>query len=67
MAVLVDGCPDREKGEKMSAKPTKATKKALLIAQEIKLAKALAGNDKKVRDKALKSLKKWFQNPVGKS
>lgn len=37
-------------------------KKIFLVAQEIELAKLLAGNNKKVRDKALKNLKKWFFN-----
>lgn len=37
-------------------------KKILLVAQELKLARILAGNNKTARDRALKSLKKWFQN-----
>nr|XP_023013538.1 ribosomal RNA processing protein 1 homolog [Leptinotarsa decemlineata] len=37
-------------------------KKVHLIAQELKLAKILAGNDLKAREKALKSLGKWFEN-----
>lgn len=40
----------------------KKDKKVFLIAQEIELAKLLAGNNKTVRDKALKNLKKWFYN-----
>ncbi|XP_045465597.1 ribosomal RNA processing protein 1 homolog [Harmonia axyridis] len=36
-------------------------KKTLLIAQELKIARSLAGNDQILRDRALKSLKKWFQ------
>lgn len=32
-----------------------------LTAQEIKFAKVLAGNDQKLRDKALKRLQKWLQ------
>ncbi|XP_015586757.1 ribosomal RNA processing protein 1 homolog [Cephus cinctus] len=35
-------------------------RKTLVVAQEIKFAKLLAGNDKKVRDKVLKNLKKWL-------
>ncbi|XP_043278275.1 ribosomal RNA processing protein 1 homolog [Venturia canescens] len=35
-------------------------RKALVIAQEIKFARLLANNDKKVRDKMLKNLKKWL-------
>lgn len=34
--------------------------KTLLIAQEVKFARLLANNDKKVRDKVLKNLKKWL-------
>lgn len=42
--------------------PSKKMKKrkALVIAQEIKFARLLANNDKKVRDKMLKNLKKWL-------
>lgn len=35
-------------------------KKALVVAQEIKIARLLANNDKKVRDKVLKRLHKWL-------
>ncbi|XP_011139786.1 ribosomal RNA processing protein 1 homolog isoform X2 [Harpegnathos saltator] len=35
-------------------------KKTLVIAQEIKFARLLADNDKRIRDKVLKSLKKWL-------
>lgn len=35
-------------------------KKILIIAQEIKFARLLANNDKRVRDKVLKNLKKWL-------
>jgi len=35
-------------------------KKAVVIAQEIKIARLLANNDKKVRDKVLKRLNKWL-------
>lgn len=34
--------------------------KVHLITQDIKFAQALAGNDKKIRDKFLKNLKKWL-------
>nr|XP_012224792.1 PREDICTED: ribosomal RNA processing protein 1 homolog [Linepithema humile] len=34
--------------------------KALVLAQEIKITRLLANNDKKVRDKVLKRLKKWL-------
>lgn len=32
----------------------------ILAAQEIKFAKILAGNDKKLRDKTLRRLQKWL-------
>jgi len=35
-------------------------KKAVVVAQEIKIARLLANNDKKVRDKVLKRLNKWL-------
>jgi hypothetical protein len=35
-------------------------KKTLVIVQEIKIARLLASNDKKIRDKVLKRLKKWL-------
>lgn len=34
--------------------------KVHLITQDIKFAQALAGNDKKIRDKFLKNLKQWL-------
>lgn len=40
---------------------TKPAKEVLLIAQDVKFARALAANEKKFRDRALKRLKKWFQ------
>lgn len=47
------------------------SKKALIVAQEIKIARLLANNDKKVRDKVLKRLNKWLtvrsQSSFGKS
>lgn len=47
------------------------SKKALVVAQEIKIARLLANNDKKVRDKVLKRLNKWLtvrsQSSFGKS
>ncbi|XP_072751922.1 uncharacterized protein Nnp-1 [Anoplolepis gracilipes] len=46
---------------KMRPIDTKAeSKKNLLVAQEIKMARLLANNDKKVRDKVLKRMKKWL-------
>lgn len=38
----------------------KSDKKYLLVAQEIKLAKILAGNNKKLRERTLKRLRKWL-------
>lgn len=41
----------------------KANKKntdVLLLEQELKFAKVLAGNDKKLRDRVLKNLRKWL-------
>lgn len=35
---------------------------ALLAAQEISFAKVLAGNDKVVRDRAVKKLRRWLTN-----
>ncbi|XP_044763164.1 ribosomal RNA processing protein 1 homolog [Coccinella septempunctata] len=37
-------------------------KKTLLLAQELKIARSLAGNEKVSRDRALKSLKKWLKH-----
>lgn len=34
--------------------------KAILVAQEISFAKVLAGNDKKLRDRGVKRLRKWL-------
>lgn len=39
----------------------KTTKEVVATAQDIKYARFLAGNDKVIRDKAIKSLKKWFE------
>lgn len=36
--------------------------KVVLMAQEITFAKALAGNDLRQRDRALRKLRKWLQN-----
>lgn len=34
----------------------------LVVAQEIKYARLLSGNEKKTRDRVLKALKKWLTN-----
>lgn len=36
-------------------------KKTLVVVQELKMARFLAGNDKSSRDRALKSLTKWLK------
>jgi hypothetical protein len=50
--------------KKIETKSNKVDKnlanKTLLVAQEIKFARLLANNNKKVRDKVLKNLKKWL-------
>ncbi|KAJ8917387.1 hypothetical protein NQ315_002411 [Exocentrus adspersus] len=46
--------------EKNMISESKTKKKVYLIAQELKLARVLAGNNKTSRDRALKTLKKWF-------
>lgn len=46
------------------SKMKKATKQEdpITIAQETKFAKILCGNNKKLRDRILKALKKWLGN-----
>lgn len=51
--------PREESSLKINASP-KPAKKVLLIAQDVKFARALSHNDNKIRDRALKRLKKWF-------
>ncbi|KAK2585967.1 hypothetical protein KPH14_010544 [Odynerus spinipes] len=46
--------------QKQEKKVKPKDKKVLIVAQEIKFARLLACNDKKVRDKVLKNLKKWL-------
>ncbi|KAK4877844.1 hypothetical protein RN001_010350 [Aquatica leii] len=41
-------------------------KQKLLITQDMKLVKALAGNEKKIRDRALRNLKEWFKQRSSK-
>ncbi|XP_015181794.1 PREDICTED: ribosomal RNA processing protein 1 homolog [Polistes dominula] len=48
---------DKQKQEK---KIKVKNKKALIIQQEIKFVRLLSCNDKRIRDKVLKSLKKWL-------
>lgn len=46
--------------EKIMKTDNQNDKKVYLVAQELKLARVLAGNNKTSRDRALRSLKKWF-------
>lgn len=60
--------PKKNKGKtkKPQIKKTPIVKpkkeQVLIVAQEIRFARLLADNDKKTRDRALKSLKKWLLN-----
>lgn len=55
-------CGARENVNFKTEDKSKSPKNVYLIAQDIKFAKVLACNNKKLRDRALKSLKKWFQH-----
>lgn len=46
--------------KKSIIKPKK--EKVLVVAQEFKFARLLSGNEKKTRDRVLKTLKKWLLN-----
>lgn len=52
----------KEKKRKIIKKPKIKNKKekVLIVAQEIKFARLLSGNEKKTRDRVLKSFKKWL-------
>jgi hypothetical protein len=52
----------RENMKKTPKKRQQTSEKGARSAQELKLARVLAGNNKTARDRALKSLRKWFQN-----
>ncbi|CAH2236587.1 jg15344 [Pararge aegeria aegeria] len=58
--------PDKKKTKKQKEKRKPITKpkkeKVLLVAQEFKFARLLSGNEKKTRDRVLKTLKKWLTN-----
>lgn len=56
----------RENANSETEDQSKVPKNVYLIAQDIKFAKVLACNNKKLRDRALKSLKKWFQHRSNK-
>ncbi|XP_059061176.1 ribosomal RNA processing protein 1 homolog [Achroia grisella] len=51
--------------KKSVIKPKKG--QVLVVAQEIKFARLLSGNEKKTRDRVLKALKKWLSNCFEKS
>lgn len=46
--------------QKQATAVNETGRKAVIIAQEIKFARLLSSNDKKVRDKVLKNLRKWL-------
>lgn len=54
----------KEKKRKSLKKPKVKNKKekVLIVAQEIKFARLLSGNEKKTRDRVLKTFKKWLLN-----
>ncbi|XP_023940735.2 ribosomal RNA processing protein 1 homolog [Bicyclus anynana] len=58
--------PDKKKSKKQKTKKKTIAKpkkeKVLLVAQEFKFARLLSGNEKKTRDRVLKTLKKWLTN-----
>lgn len=51
----------RENLKRKRHKKSLDDKKVVLVAQELKIARVLAGNEKSARDRALKSLRKWFK------
>ena len=58
--------PDKKKTkkQKMKKRPIEKPKKekVLVVAQEFKFARLLSGNEKKTRDRVLKTFKKWLMN-----
>ncbi|XP_031764096.2 ribosomal RNA processing protein 1 homolog isoform X2 [Galleria mellonella] len=54
-----------KKKKKLIIKPKKD--QVLVVAQEIKFARLLSGNEKRTRDRVLKALKKWLSNCFEKS
>ncbi|XP_045770098.1 ribosomal RNA processing protein 1 homolog [Maniola jurtina] len=58
--------PDKKKPKKQKTKMKTITKpkkeKVFLVAQEFKFARLLSGNEKRTRDRVLKTLKKWLSN-----
>ncbi|XP_028165179.1 ribosomal RNA processing protein 1 homolog [Ostrinia furnacalis] len=58
----------KEKKRKSLKKPKPKDKKekVLIVAQEIKFARLLSGNEKKTRDRVLKTFKKWLLNCFAK-
>lgn len=52
-----------KKGAVVKAKPHSNRKEqVLVVAQEIRYARLLSGNEKNTRDRVLKALKKWLTN-----
>ncbi|XP_038219940.1 ribosomal RNA processing protein 1 homolog [Zerene cesonia] len=58
------GAKKQKNKKKLLTKPKK--EKVLVVAQEFKFAKLLSGNEKKSRDRVLKTLKKWLLNCFSK-
>ncbi|XP_034827453.1 ribosomal RNA processing protein 1 homolog [Maniola hyperantus] len=58
--------PDKKNPKKQKTKMKTITKpkkeKVFLVAQEFKFARLLSGNEKRTRDRVLKTLKKWLSN-----
>ncbi|XP_018565397.1 ribosomal RNA processing protein 1 homolog [Anoplophora glabripennis] len=51
-----------QSGDRPREKNMKTDKKVYLVAQELELARVLAGNSTPSRDRALRNLKKWFSH-----
>lgn len=56
-----DESPEEMEDQDVEMVKTKEDAKALVVEQEIKFARCLAGNDPKVRNRVLKNLKKWLK------
>lgn len=54
---------DKKRKQKLKDKIVKTKKEQVaVVAQEIKFARLLSGNENKVRERVIKTLKKWLQN-----
>nr|XP_033327776.1 ribosomal RNA processing protein 1 homolog isoform X2 [Megalopta genalis] len=51
---------ENKKRQKVANREDTESRKTLIIAQEIRFARLLSSNDKRVRDKILKNLRKWL-------